>query len=92
MCSYLFYGPPKKRSCQITDVVCCINENGDSQGHATSQAASNRLFTAVARVRFQVMSYGTCGGQNDNEAGFPLPILISLTPPHLLIILLRTLH
>jgi hypothetical protein len=57
-------------------------------GRATAQAVSRRLPTAAARVRAQVKSCGTCGGQSGTRAGFllalrfPLPIFIPSTAPH----------
>jgi hypothetical protein len=56
-------------------------------GRAIAQAVGRRLPTAGSRVRTQVGSCGTCGGQSGSGASFlralrfPLPILIPLTAP-----------
>jgi hypothetical protein len=58
------------------------------QGRAVAQAVSRRLPTAAARIRAQVRSYESRGGQSGTVVGFlrvlrfPLPILIPLTAPH----------
>jgi hypothetical protein len=57
-------------------------------GRAIAQAVSLRLPTVAARVRSQVRSCGTCGGQSGTGARFlevlrfPPPILIPPTTPH----------
>jgi hypothetical protein len=56
-------------------------------GGAIAQAVSRWLPTAAARVRSQVRSCGTFGGQSGTGAGFlrvlrfPMPILIPPTAP-----------
>jgi hypothetical protein len=58
------------------------------QARAVTQAVNHRLPTAAARVRYQVRSCGTCGGQSGTGARFlrilwfPLPICITLIAPH----------
>jgi hypothetical protein len=57
-------------------------------GRAIAKAVSCQFPTTVAWARAQVRSCGSCGGQSGTGAGFlqglrfPLPILISPTPPH----------
>jgi hypothetical protein len=59
-----------------------------SKGRAIAQAVSRRLLTAAARVRAQVWSCGSFGGQSDTGAGFlrvlrfPLPVLIPPSAPY----------
>jgi hypothetical protein len=59
----------------------------DPNCRAIAHAVSRWLPSAAARVRSQVRSCGICVGQSSSGAGFlrvlrfPLPILISPTPP-----------
>jgi hypothetical protein len=59
-----------------------------TKGGAVAQAVICTLHTAADRVRFQVKSFGICGGQSGTEAcflrvvRFLLPILIPPIAPH----------
>jgi hypothetical protein len=64
----------------MTQVFLCV-----CFGRPIAHAASGRVSTVAARVRYQVRSSGICGEQGGTGAGFlrvfrfPLPILI---PPN----------
>jgi hypothetical protein len=86
---------PPTRICETYLKISLFPVNCRSEYDYTV-AVSCRLYTAAARVRFQVISCVVCGGPSDTGAGFlrvlrfPLSIIIAPTASHSFVVLSST--
>jgi hypothetical protein len=70
----------------VPSVLANVNFLHGNKGHAIAQPVSRRLPTAAARVRTEIRTCGTCGGQSGTGIGFlrvlQFPLLILLHIHH----------